>query len=309
MPKFLITGDWHLRATKPRFRIDKYVETQNRKISWIFETAKEYGCEAILQPGDLFDSFDVPNKLKIELIKKFKEYTDIPIITVFGQHDLKYRNYADTVLSLFREVDVVNPLALGVRLYIGKDEEVCVYGSGWDDSVPTPDSGVFNILLTHEMIVGNGVLWYGQEDYIEAKDALKKWEGFDLIVSGDNHQAFNYKSADRMLLNCGSLMRTTIAQRDHQPVVWIYNTDTKSAECLKVPIEPIEEVMDLELADVVKIRNKKMEEYKGQLSVDYEVELDFEKNVFDIGKANKVRKSTKLVMQNIFKQYYVEANQ
>jgi DNA repair exonuclease SbcCD nuclease subunit len=303
MSHFLVTGDWHIRASKPRYRMDKsYVDTEGRKLEWLFATAEKYNCSAILQPGDMFDSYDIPNYMKINLVNKFR--AGLPVYSIYGQHDLKYRNHKDTVMSLFDTIGVVKVFDQPHPVEI---DDCNIYGSGWDEPVPNiVNSNKVNILLTHEMIVGDGALWYGQEDYIEAKDALKKWDGFDLIVSGDNHQSFHYMNKKRMLLNCGSLMRTSISQVDHKPVVWIYDSVTKTAECLEIPIDPIEEIMDLDLADTIKLNNKKLDEYNEYLSSDYSVELDFEKTVFNSVKINKVKGRTQAVVKGIFKSYYDE---
>ena len=110
-----------------------------------------------------------------------------------------------------------------------------------------------------------------------------------------------------MLINCGSLMRTTTIQVDHKPVVWIYDTELKEAKCFEVPIVPIDQVMDLELANTIKVRNKKLDEYMEHLSSDYAIDLQFEKTVQNIVKKNEVKHRTQAIIGEVFMKYYGEA--
>jgi DNA repair exonuclease SbcCD nuclease subunit len=82
--EFLITGDWHIRATKPKSRIDDYKTSLFKKLKWIL--AHGY---VILQPGDFFDSPVISYGLTLETMRLF-ENREFLTYTVFGQHDLRY---------------------------------------------------------------------------------------------------------------------------------------------------------------------------------------------------------------------------
>ncbi len=62
--KFLITGDWHIRNTSPKRRLDDYWVTVRKKIDFIYSLASEEKCDFILQPGDFFDSHKASDLLK-----------------------------------------------------------------------------------------------------------------------------------------------------------------------------------------------------------------------------------------------------
>ena len=68
--KGLASGDWHYREKAPRNRTDSYLTTFFDKIDFIFDTAEMHGCEFIIQPGDLFDSFRASDALKKWMIDK-----------------------------------------------------------------------------------------------------------------------------------------------------------------------------------------------------------------------------------------------
>jgi DNA repair protein SbcD/Mre11 len=303
--KILCTGDWHIRATNPRYRIDSYSETMMEKLKWIFALAKEKGCSIILQPGDFFDSPDQSNKVEIELIKLLRD-SYCPVSTVLGQHDCKFRNRNNVALQKFGVDNLVN-IASDIPYSLNT---VHIYGASWEEEIPTVnDKNAKNILITHRMITQDGPLWHDQQDYITAKEMLRKYADFDTIVSGDNHQSFmatstTEKKQGSVLLNCGSLMRTTIAQREHRPCVYIYDVDLHSYKQHFIPINPIEEVMNLELADELKERNEALEAFMTGLSSEYKVDLSFEDNLTNLMKANEVSREVQGIAYTMVGKWY-----
>ena len=104
-------------------------------------------------------------------------------------------------------------------------------------------------------------LWGKQEHYDMAGTFLRK-NKFDLIVSGDNHQSFTHKEGNRLLINCGSLMRNKIDQVNHKPCIWIFDTLTRAAKQIFIPVVPFSEVFNIEKAEKIKSKNEKLEELK-----------------------------------------------
>ena len=300
--KILCSGDWHIRATNPRYRIDNYYKTLLNKIDWIFELAAKEGCKVILQPGDFFDSPDQANYVIRDMISFLGSLNGIELLSIYGQHDTKYRRLENTAMGIFEELGAVEILKDTPFWFNG----INFYGASWGKEIPVPvNKNEINILIAHRMIVKDSPLWSNQTDYISARDMLKKYEDYDLIVSGDNHQSFTYGSKlGSMLINCGSLMRTTIAQRDHKPVVYIVNTDTNEITRHEIPIQPIEEVMNLELADEIKERNQDLEAFMSGLSTNYDTELSFEKNLTSLMKMNETSKEIRGIAEEIMGRYY-----
>ena len=300
--KILCSGDWHIRATNPRYRIDNYYKTLLNKIDWIFELAAKEGCKVILQPGDFFDSPDQANYVIRDMISFLGSLYNTTVLSIYGQHDTKFRRVENTALGIFEEmgaVEILNEIPLELN-------GINFYGASWGKEIPiqiNPEK--INILIAHKMIVKEFQLWRGQTDYISARDMLKKYEDYDLIVSGDNHQSFTYGSKfGSMLINCGSLMRTTIAQRNHTPVVYIVDSETNEITKHEIPIRPIEEVMNLELADEIKERNKDLEAFMTGLSSNYDAELSFERNLTSLMKMNETSKEIRGIAEEIMGRYY-----
>jgi len=287
--RFAIVGDIHLTDKQPKNRKDLYSSSQRAKIVYIIDTATQLGCDFILQPGDLFDHHTAPDKLKTAWIEYLKS-TPIKVITVVGQHDLRYHTspIENTPIGVLNASEVIKVLEDFPMICPGED--VYVYPAGWNQDVPEiQDPDATNILLTHRMII-NDKLWESQEEFTRANFLLRTTK-FDLIVSGDNHQSFHYQADDRWLINCGSLMRKNIDQGDHKPCFWIYDTETRKAEQHFIPVAPFEEVYDIVTAKEEKDKNETLEALVKKLGESGNKEkvkgLNFKKNLVDKVNINK----------------------
>ena len=285
--RILATGDWHYRYGVPRKRIDDYISDQDLKINSIFDLAIDEECSFIIQPGDFFDSHKANDFLKRKMIRMIKEREDCPpILTIFGQHDLRYHSSdtKNTPLRVLEAAGVVRILG-HEQHHIGKEQQALhFYGASWFEDIPTPlhlDSPKkdIHILVIHKMIIKNEKLWKGQEDATKGNILLRN-NRFDLIVSGDNHQSFSISSGKKHLVNCGSLMRMTTAQLVHKPCVYIYDTEDRTIEKHYIPIEPAEKVFDLSTIEKEKKENKELEAFVSRLKDNVKIDgLDYAKNL------------------------------
>lgn len=287
--KFTICGDWHLTEHRPKNRIDNYHRTQFNKIRYILKTCKKHNS-IILQPGDFFDSYRVSDNLKRKYITLFKKY-QIPILTIPGQHDLRHHNF-DLNNTPLGVLNAANSLMVVDLIKLGS---IHVYGAGWEKPIPKIENkDAFNILITHRMVINNKKLWEGQDDYTSASHLLRTTK-FDLIVSGDNHNSFVYKNNNhRMVINCGSLMRSSSNQVNHKPRFYIYETATRAIEKHYIPIR--NSVIKIDEIEAEKEKNERLESYIKQLSHKVEIKdlgLDYKKNLINFVKKNKIEKEVK----------------
>ena len=108
---------------------------------------------------------------------------------------------------------------------------------------------------------------------------------FDLIVCGDNHKSFAFskgKEKKRYLVNCGSLMRSSIDQIDHVPCVYVFDTEKRTLKKHSIPISPAKEVLDIEQIEEENRKNEELEVFIQSLSdnkIIEEGQFDFERNV------------------------------
>jgi predicted phosphodiesterase len=286
---------------QPRSRLDDCVKEQESKIKFILSKTRELGASAILQPGDFCDSWKHPDKFKTRFMKIFRDAPQI--IVVSGQHDQRYHtsDIENTPLGVLSEA--LNFKLLQSNSDIHKiNSQVFVYGAGWGQDIPKVTTKGFNILLTHRMVIMDKI-WEGQEHYDVAGSLLRRHK-FDLIVSGDNHKSFHYKHQDRWLINCGSLMRTRIDQVDHEPCIWSFDTETRKAKQIHIPIKPFDEIMNIEMATKEKERNEKLDKLAESMKNRSRITgLNFRQRISDrvkeLKRADKLDERTELIIERV----------
>lgn len=286
--KFLLTGDLHLTNQRPRNRIDDYEDTVLQKLIFIYETAVRNECSWILQPGDFFDnpspSYSFFGKV-IERLEHYQRRYNLGTLTVMGQHDLKFRNRDNTALDALSKASVV---VNGQGLFVPY-AQIYIHCVSWGEEIPAiknPDA--FNVLLIHKMIVNDKPLWDGQEGHEFARAFLRKHK-FDLIVSGDNHKCFWDSWGDRYIFNLGSMMRSSIAQVDHQPHVVVFDTTFPRGYIeIPIPIKPAEEVFRIEEVQEEKKRDVELDAFVSGLTEHKEMGLSFQDNLRQYAADNNI---------------------
>lgn len=237
--KFIPTSDWHIRANHPINRSIEFTEQQFTKIEHICKIAKENDAY-ILCGGDVFDKAIIPYRIIRRYMDLFNSY-GVKLVTVYGQHDLRYHAYStheNTPLSVF--IAGINGIHVDETPY--ENDIVCIQGASWERLYPTPKPDKINILLTHRLVTEGQGLWPGHDDFYKADEVIDE-SGYDIVVSGDNHQSFVMEKNGRFLFNSGSLMRLSIAQYDYMPRLPIV-TATKSRivyEWFDLPVSPSDE--------------------------------------------------------------------
>ena len=297
--KFLVTGDWHIDNSMIKTRKDNVLAACMDKIGQIFSIAQSHNCDAVLQPGDFFESHKANDFLKQYVIQFLKSgMANIPVYTILGQHDLRYHssNINNTPLKVLEAAGVINILKDKPLVY--PQDKVYIYGASWYEEIPRPMRELkgFNILMCHKMIVDSKI-WEGQEDHTYGKILLKTTD-YDLIVSGDNHKHFIMHSGikssigKKLLINCGSLLRTRIDQEDHKPCVYVYNTAPREGEPVfeqvYLIVDDFENVIRLAEAKKIKEENEKLKEFVKALSVDTQLTgINYKRNVHTHIQENK----------------------
>ena len=107
-------------------------------------------------------------------------------------------------------------------------------------------------------------LWEEQRDFERGNILLRKHH-YDLIISGDNHQTLLFEHDGRHLINCGSLLRTSIDQIEHRPCIFRYNTETKELRQEFIPIETGINVFNREQVEAKKENNAELDLFIASL--------------------------------------------
>ena len=283
-PDCILTSDWHIRADTPQCRTDDFTAAMWKKVQFINDLANEHNIP-ILIAGDLGHRPQWPNWL----LEKFMSIiSDIEIIAIAGQHDLPGHNLEAIPQSGFGvliRAGYIQKLITGKR-HVIKDRRVVGFSYGEQ----IKKDKVASIAMTHQMVTEGKSEWPGQVAS-SAKSLLKKFPNYKLILSGDNHQAFVVKHEKRLLVNPGSMMRSTADQIDHQPRVYLWEAKSNSVVPIYLPIE--QGVIDRSHIDTKKEKDARIEAYTTRLSERYEVGLSYEENLKAYFEENRTRQPIK----------------
>ena len=288
--KFVVMGDLHLAEASPRSRIDDYQETVFNKLEFIFKTADENDA-CILQPGDFFNQPNPSYEFFSKMVLLLKRYSEVSVFSIYGQHDLRYRNRTNTAIKALNHA-CDNFFILENNILYKKQYHL--YGVSYGEEIPEVEYDKKNILLIHKMIIKDKKVWAGQADYTEASGLLKK-SGFGIIVSGDNHQLFTEEYKGRKLFNCGSVMRSSISQVNHKPTIFLI--DDNCMEEIQIPIQPSKKVFKLEEVERENSRSEEINSFIEGLSEQKEMGLDFEDNLEKYCKQNNVPKEIRQIIK------------
>lgn len=282
-PDFIITGDWHLRDDIPICRIDDYQKAQWCAMDFIADLQSKYHCP-VLQPGDVLHRWKPSPWLLSQALLHMPS-----IYAVAGNHDLPKHQIDLLYKSGFETLKLANKISCHKMVEKGK---AIIYGFPYGQKLVNHKhkEGYRNIAVAHTMVWKKDLPYPGCTAG-DAKSLLKKMESYSVVITGDNHEAFVEEYEGRLLVNCGSLMRMTAAQVDHKPRVYLYYIEDNTIEEVLIPIE--EGVISREHLDIEEERSERISAFVSRLDDDWDVGLDFPKNMEEFFGKNEVKKSVK----------------
>lgn len=298
IPTLLLSADWHIRSDVPENRIDDFLRAQEKKIDFILDMSNNYDCPIIVA-GDIGDKSKWENWLLEKYVKKFKAHCQ-RIYVLPGQHDLpnhrldKLSESGLGVLAaslavrllvapmIYIQGNEIFPFPFGEKILKIEEYQNKMYGK----------SGGQNIAVIHQLI-SQSKLWKEQENFISVKSLLKKFPCYDLIVSGDNHQSFVEKYKGRLLINPGSIMRSTIAQFNHKPKIYLWGAEDNEIEEIEIPVQLSEKVFDLSAMKKQDKRDERMSAFVESLKSDCRFKMSFQENLDVFLDSNKIEQGVK----------------
>ena len=287
-PSAVLTADWHVRSSTPKCRTDNFLKAQECKVDFVVELAKKYDCP-ILIAGDIGDKDQWSN----ELLEWFTQILiDVNVIAIPGQHDLpdhslkEIKRSGTGVLTASETIDVRD------STYVTIENDFNLISFPFSKPLRhfkiNRESGDYpKVAMTHQMIVKNAPLWKGQKDP-KSRQILRRYPEYNLILSGDNHNAFRVKYKGRLLVNPGSLMRTNAAQVNHRPRVYLWYAKTNTVKPIYIPIK--DGVISREHIEEKDEQKERMGTYVERMKADYDLSISFEDNLERRIKLDKVRK-------------------
>lgn len=263
-PNAILVGDIHFSESQPTARTDNLYQVQFEKLDFISELQKKYNCP-IIQSGDLFDYWKASPMLLSDILDRLPA----SFYAIYGNHDLPQHQYDlryKCGLFTLQTAHKVNILP----------------GCHWEQTPTeasftiTTESGIVRkILVWHIM-----TYWKKEGDWqggLSARNILRQYPQFDLIVTGHNHKTFEAYLHGRVLVNPGALLRTAADQINHKPVVYLYYAETNTIEPIEIPIN--KEAITREHLEQKQERDSRILKFVENLNTDWAAALSFEQNL------------------------------
>lgn len=214
MSKLILTADIHISEKTPACRTDDYIKAQLAKLRFLAMLQEEHEAP-ILDAGDFCDRWDAPHLILNKVIKCLRKFK-YPFYTIPGNHDLpqhRVGGLSESALGTFVAAGLLSIIPDGVFNFEGR-----------------------RIKVLHKFVYKSERPIYASLS-CSAKNVLADYQGFDLVLTGDNHDPFVYKSGGRLLVNPGSMLRSTVQQIDHEPRVYVYDSETNTVSRVYYPVE------------------------------------------------------------------------
>jgi DNA repair exonuclease SbcCD nuclease subunit len=277
----ILTADWHIREKNPECRTDDYVgETQWEKIDFISNLQKEHNCPVICA-GDLFDHW----KPSHELVAKTMQHLPKQFFSLYGNHELPQHNLQLRYKSGTYVLEQANFINYDAYLIKGISIHFYHYGEKPTNKI---DNGKINILVWHTMVYKGKQLPYPGCIALSAKRFLKKYNSYDLIVTGDNHTPFIEEYEGNVLVNSGSISRQEAGQIKHKPRVYLWYAKTNKVEPVYIPIK--KNVITRQHLEIAEKREERITAFVERLNTDWEGKISFESNLKIFNDTNKIKK-------------------
>lgn len=217
MIRLLYFTDPHIRGNNPRARIDDFPAALKSKLREVWKLATEYGCQAVICGGDLFDRPDPAYVVAGEFAAVLAE-CPVPLYTIPGNHEI-YGYNLDTVprtaLGLLAQIGVVQLLNKSEPVIL-EDDDFTVYitGQGYhgdmDRSQADYQTGLDKIAGAWKVHVVHGMLVERPLPYDAPHMLIKNLEtDADVILAGHEHIGFVPQRCknDALCVNPGALGR------------------------------------------------------------------------------------------------------
>lgn len=310
MTKLLFVGDLHYSGVNPENYVSDYKEDFRTQMQEVYDLARKHNVEAILTPGDVFNSHTVSNSTLLELFEILQE-SPVKWYTIIGNHDIVGYNTDSYNRSSLRLLNML--LSDKVRL-ISNDKIFPSVGM-WHFAIPdkgefvltgthysnemdvdgygyTPETckDVFNIHLSHGMLLDHVPPF---ERYTLIQDVQTT---ADLVLCGHDHTGFGVvtRSDGKMFCNPGAFMRQKASENELNRTVQVALITVGFENTVElIPLQsakPGHEVLSRKALEEAKQRDYAMSEFAAliQSKTGEVISLDTLQVVQEIGKSENV---------------------
>jgi DNA repair exonuclease SbcCD nuclease subunit len=279
--RFICTADWHLRATRPRCRIDEnWIETQMLALSQLVKISREKDAPIIVV-GDLFHSNSDTSFECISMVQKLADVLG-ELYILAGNHDLPYHSSEN-----------IDKSAIGILLKsknIKRIDDYFDFNGSFDISASNfdeKDNKNAEIVFKHVLTIPEEE----KPSFVDCEtpeSLLEKFPNAKWIFTGDYHRNFHYEKKGRHVVNSGCLIRQVSDFKDYQCGVYFVNTDTDIVEF--IPIIDNEELIDDSYIIKENEREQRIDNFVNKLQKTQSISFDFIDNVKKSMKENEFTK-------------------
>lgn len=270
--RFVVTADWHIRATRPRCRTDDdWMGTQEKALGQIKDFANEKDCP-VMVVGDLFHSIGDTSFQCVQMIQEMAEDVNHGVHILAGNHDLPYHS-----------TENIDRSAVGIlmRSYnIGQIKDCLRNKFGVSDfSAENFDGETENkkIIFKHVLCFPDMKSLPPNVDAMTAKDLLEEYDEAEWIFTGDYHHNFHYEKNGRHVVNPGCLLRQASDFKDYKPGFYFVDTVKNIVE-FNLIIDD-EEFVDDSYILKEKEKEERIEAFANKIGEVEGVTLDYAENV------------------------------
>lgn len=292
----IITADWHLRATRPRCRIDDdWMGTQRNALAQIKKISVKKDAPVFVV-GDLFHSNSDTSFECIQLVQCLAdELGELYILA--GNHDLPYHsseNIDKSAIGVLLNSQNVFMIADWFEKYhFNTGEKILFSASNFDERDYTYAKFVFK----HILCFPDAKSMPPNVDAITAKELLDEFPNAGWIFTGDYHHNFHYEKNGKHVVNPGCLLRQTSDFKDYQCGVYYVDTEKNIVEF--IPIIDNGEFVDDSYILKQEERENRIESFVDKLKNTKNISLDFVDNVHKAIIANKLDENMVRIIEEL----------
>lgn len=283
--RMIISADWHLRATRPRCRVDNdWIETQKKALRQIAEIAEEKNAP-IMVVGDLFHSNSDTSFECINMVQKLADRLG-SLYILAGNHDLPYHSSEN-----------IDKSAIGVLFQSENIFKISDYSDEFSASnFDEEDDENAEIVFKHTLTIPSE----DKPDFVDCEtpeSLLRKFPKAKWVFTGDYHRNFHYEKNGRHVVNSGCLLRQASDFKDYTCGIYFVDTDKNIVDF--IPIIDNEELIDDSYITKENEREKRIDDFVSKLKSTKSVSLDFLANVEAMMERNGFELELKEVVEEL----------
>ncbi len=275
----LATGDLHFSSQRPKCRHPKsdWFNDQGNYLDQINILSEKYDAPWVFS-GDIFHS---PQE-KPEIINFVLSNLPKRCYAIWGQHDAPYHQaeliHKSAYWTLVKSGKIINlrpnkPVDLVVHGY-----PISLHGFPWGTEVAPlqkPKDLILEIAIIHQYVWIKDKSYDGAPETQSVYHLAKKLKGFDIAVTGDNHQNFLIQIGGVTVLNNGTFMRRRADEINYHPCVGLIYSD---GSVVRQRLDTSKDVF-VENAHQLVNSERKIKQFVDDLGKTIKVGVDFESAV------------------------------